>query len=310
MFDIGGSDGVVDSASPGAPSVVDRFGDVSGAILAQLLTAPLADLDSVPDTTDGDALLVDIAAELARVEAWAVAQRVRVVGELLERTTSELRRFGAAAHGDSRASSSAASHRYDDERLAHRMVSTDLALATGITTWAADRELDLAEGLRTHPNLATALAAGRIDRRRAEIALDETATLPDLADRVRVVTMLVGDGTHRADEAAGRDGLIRELRRPKTRLWLLPPATVRRAMRRECAAVDSAQAAAREALARGHRHVAARSLPDAMGEFRVEAPAHAVAMIYANVDAAARAARAGGDDGRSTSSGPTSRSGG
>ena len=113
--------------------------------------APLADLESVPDTTDGDALLVDLAAELARVEAWAVAQRARVVGELLERTTSELHRFGAAAHGDSRASSAAASHVYDDERLAHRMVSTDLALATGITTWAADRELDLAEGLAGAP---------------------------------------------------------------------------------------------------------------------------------------------------------------
>ena len=225
-----------------------------------------------------------------------MAQRARVVGVLLERTTSELHRFGAAAHGDSRASSAAASHRYDESGWPTGWCPPTWPSPPGSPPGQPTGSFDLAEGLRAHPNLATALAAGRIDRRRAEIALAETATLPDLADRVRVVTMLVGDGTHQADDPAGRDGLIRELRRSKTRLWLLPPATVRRAIRRECAAVDAAQAAAREAIARGNRHVAARSLPDAMGEFRVEAPAHAVAMMYANVDAAARAARAGGDD--------------
>ena len=297
MFDIA-LRGSPDAAGPpvaGGRSEGGAFSDVSGAVLAHLLVPTLADLDAVPDGIAGDAMLVDLASDLARLEAWAVAQRARVLGTLVRRTEAELQRFGAAVHSDGHGTAAAASHAFDDQRMAHRMVSTDLALATGTTTWVADRELDLAHGLTAHPRLATALANGRVDRRRTELVLAEVANLGE-ADRDRVIAKVVGDGTHAADDAGARDDLIRELRRPGTFLWQLPSAVLRRAVRRECAAIDADQAAKREALARINRHVTARSLPDAMGEFRIEAPAHAVSLMYANVDAAARAARARGDD--------------
>ena len=72
------------TAAASAPA--GDFGDVSGVLLAHLLGSTLADLEAVPDTIDGDAELVDACVGLARLEAWAVAQRARVTSTLVTRT--------------------------------------------------------------------------------------------------------------------------------------------------------------------------------------------------------------------------------
>ena len=271
------------------------FGDVSGVLLAHLLGPALADLDAIPDSVDGDAQLVDLAVGLSRLEAWAVAQRARVSQALLERTRAELERHGQAAHRDSRATSAGASHRYDDERLAERTVSTDLSLALGITPWAADRELDLGAGLARHDELAVAMAAGRLDRRRVEVVLDELAGLADPTARQQVIAKVVGDGSHSAERPERRAGLIRPLRTPDSHLHLLQPATLRRAVRHECARLDPDLFATREAAARAGRRVELSPLPDCMAELRIVAPGYVVAAAFTNVDLAARTCRRRGD---------------
>jgi hypothetical protein len=303
MFDqaSGSSPGVsADSPESGVaqtPQPTGSFADVSGVVLAQLLAAPLADLAAIPDSPAGDAALVDVATGLARLEAWSVAQRARVVALLVRRTGDELRRHGLARHGDSHGTTAGRSHAHDDERMAERLVSTDVSLALGVSTFAADRELELAEGLAAHPELGVALAGGRMDRRRAEVVLEEVAPLRDVAVRRRVIASVVGDGTHAADGLVegDREALVKELRREGQALWHLPAATLRRAVRRQCAGLDPGVFAEREAIARRGRHIEWRSLPDAQCELAITSSACAVAAAHTNIDRAARAARSAGD---------------
>src|SRR3954462_1975483 len=79
MFDTTELDRSADDREvPGAES----FGHVSGVVLAQLLAPVLADLADVAAGLDGDAQLVDVVVGLGRLEAWAVAQRARVLAVL------------------------------------------------------------------------------------------------------------------------------------------------------------------------------------------------------------------------------------
>lgn len=291
----------IEKASPPPDPGDECFADVSGVVLAHLLAPLLADLDGVPDDLEGDAVLVDTVVGLTRLESWTVAQRARVLGQLQQRTYDELTRRGTATHQDSVGTTAWASHRFDDARLAQRSVSTEVSLATGITPWAADRELDLAAGLAQHPRLAESLASGRIDRRRAELLLAETAVL-DGTDQDRVVAAVVGDGTHASDhpDPAQRppevdQTLVRPLRRAGARLLELPPHVLRRAVRHEVEAADPAAAARRESVARARRRVEHHWLPDASGEIRIVGPAVEVGAAFAAVDERARALRREGD---------------
>jgi hypothetical protein len=274
------------------------FTDISGVVLALLLAPVLADLAAVPDSVTGDAQLVDVATGLARLEAWAVAERARVAAELVSRTHRDLVRHGMAEHADARGTTAGASHGFDDQRLAARAVSTDLSLALGVTPWAADRELDLAQGLAEHPNLGRALADGRLDRRRTELVLDETAHLSDPAQRATVVSAVVGDGIHQAADPSAvevRAALIRPLKTPGSHLLHLQPATLRRAVRDQCAALDP-EAFTRAAIrAQAGRRVEFAPLPHGMGELRLVAPGYAIAAAQTNIDLTARAARSRGD---------------
>ncbi len=279
-----------------SPSPADtRFGDVSGVVLAHLLGPSLANLAAIPDSVDGDAELVDLCVGLSRLEAWAVAARARVTQQLVSRTEAELVRHGLARHGDTRGSTAGASHAYDDERMAQRTVSTDLSLALGLTPWAADREIELAAAMAAAPELGVALAAGRIDRRRTELVLEELGGLIDPSARAQVLAAVVGDGSHSAEEAERRADLIRPLRRADTHLQQLQPATLRRAVRQECAALDADLFIRREAAARAGRRIEHQALPDCMAELRVVAPGYAIAAAVTNIDLAARAARRRGD---------------
>jgi hypothetical protein len=277
-----------------ASAAAGDFDQVSGVVLAHLLSVPLADLTRFPDSLEGDAGLVDVMTGLARLEAWAVAQRGRVVAVLLERTRAELRRYGLLRHSDGRGATAGPSHGFDDDGMAERLVSTDISLALGISSWAADKEIELAEGLAAHPELGVALASGRTDRRRAELLLAEIAPVSGpLADAV--IRSIVGDGTHGAEEADARAALIKELRLAGSSLFGLSEPELRRATRRECAALDPDFFADREAAARRSRQITWRSLPDAQCELSIQSSACAVAAAHTNIDQAARAARLRGD---------------
>jgi hypothetical protein len=272
-----------------------EFADVSGVVLAHLLAPVLAELSSVPSNADGDAALVDVSVGLARLAAWVTAQQARLAAEMLRRARREVGALGGL-HGDGRGTASGYSHRFEDEQLARSMVSLDLSLALGITGWAADRDICLGEGLAEHPPLARALASGRLDRRRVAVILDETKLLTETVDRRAVVEAIVGDGSHRSEAADNREGRIRELRRPETSLLQLSPAQVGRAVRRECHRRDPETAARRESSATGARHLSFATRSDAQAELVLAGPACEVSAAYGNVDLAARAARAGGDD--------------
>ncbi|MFL6098372.1 MAG: hypothetical protein ACJ71T_00280 [Actinomycetales bacterium] len=280
--------------SVNSESAPEEFADVSGIVLAHLLAPLLADLSSVPDGMDGDAALVDASVALARLGSWVAAQQGRVAAEMLRRARAEVA-AEASVHRDGRGTASAFSHDFEDERMARSMVSLDLSLALGITGWSADRDMLLGERLAQQPELGRALASGRLDRRRVEIILSETALLTGAADRRAVIRMIVGDGTHAADIAGNRDGLIRELRRPGTSLIQLSPSKVGRAVRRECHRRDAQMAATREAAATQARGLAFGIRSDAQAEMVLTGPACEVSAAYTNVDLAARAARSAGD---------------
>jgi hypothetical protein len=302
MFEIGAGQPIAapPAEPPEAPGA-SSFGDVSGVVLAHLLAPTLANLDEVPEGLEGDALMLEAAVGLTRLESWAVSARMRVLATLERRQYAEMSSHGMVAHHDSRGTTAWASHRFDDARLAHRSVSTEVSLATGITAWAADRDLDLAAGLALHPALADALARGRIDRRRVEFLLAETAVL-DGVGQDRVVASVVGDGTHACDHpdpeqrpGAHQESLIRPLRRAGARLLELQPAVLRRAVRHAVEATDPEAGARRESVARAARRAEHRPLPDATGEILIVGPAVEVGAAFAAVDDRARTLRRGGD---------------
>ena len=62
----------------------------------------------------------------------------------------------------------------------------------GVSSWAADREVDFALDLRARPHLMQALADGRLDRAQAGVILDGAASLTDPVNEVRLLTALLG----------------------------------------------------------------------------------------------------------------------
>ena len=94
-----------------------------------------------------------------RLGAWAAALEFSVAGSLVA-----LREAEARASGDWRGCEHA---------------GDEIALALTLTRPGAARVVDLALGLRRLPLTSAALAAGRIDERRAAVIADELSGLDD-----------------------------------------------------------------------------------------------------------------------------------
>ncbi len=65
-------------------------------------------------------------------------------------------------------------------------------MALGVSTWVADREVDLALDLRARPHLMQALADGVLDRVQAAVIVDGANALTDPVNEVRLLTSLLG----------------------------------------------------------------------------------------------------------------------
>ncbi len=207
-----------------APCSVEReWADCSGAVLSVLVANGLAGLEQLPDTLAGDVEALDLARATMRVEGWAAAARAKAVAQVYTRTFVEHQRTGQAR----------ASHAFDDAALTRSEVAANLSLELGISLTAADREVRFALALTRHPELALALATGRIHTAQARTIVSELSTLKPWV-REQLVPALV------CDPAAPDSGtvLVRELQRPGARVWDLPIAKLKTVIRREAAALD------------------------------------------------------------------------
>ena len=204
------------------------------------LAARLAALD--PAAMDDEAVVEGIAA-WERVSAWAAGQQARWVAEL-----------------SARASSGSAVDRVTDE----------IATRLGVTRRAAEVKVELAVGLRRHPELAAALRDGWLSARKAEVLLHDTEHLPRaLADAVIARVLATAD-----------ERTVPQLR-----------ADVRAAE----LALDAEAAAARHAEARRDRCVRLVPAPDAMAWIHALLPAADAATVMTALDGVS-AAREPGDE--------------
>ncbi|WP_127125968.1 HNH endonuclease signature motif containing protein [Georgenia sp. SYP-B2076] len=121
----------------------------------------VADLD--------DATLVEAIAGWERVASWALASQARVVRELWDR----------------RGSSTAAV----------QAVTAEVSARLGTTHSAAEVKVNLAAGLDLYPEVADALAAGRIDARKATVLIAREPGL-SIAEQRRVILDLLPDATN------------------------------------------------------------------------------------------------------------------
>ena len=144
-------------------AAVRDLANASGLELARLIDDLTHDLHRL---SDADRL--EVVKATARLDAWTATRRAQAILAVhdsarddIAATTAEL-----VAH-ESGSSTAGPSHAYDDERLLHRRVGTEVALVLGISTVAADREVDFALGLREHPQVRQALADGLIHRAQA-----------------------------------------------------------------------------------------------------------------------------------------------
>ncbi|MFV2143852.1 DUF222 domain-containing protein [Isoptericola sp. G70] len=178
----------------GPDAWLDEMPGGPGPSLATMLasTEP-ADLD--------DTSLVELLAAWERLAAWAQAGSAAALGELLQRT-----------RGSSR----------------HEFVADEVSARLGLSRHAAAQHVAVAQGVRSIPEVADAMAAGVADRRKAEV-LVATGRLDD-ARRRQVVRELRHDLEHltvrqirdrlrRAEITADPDGTIerhREARRSRS----------------------------------------------------------------------------------------------
>ena len=186
---------------------VRDLANASGLELARLVDTLGHDLHRL-----SDAERLEVAKATARLDAWTASIRASAILAVhdsarddIAATTAEL-----AAH-ESRPTTAGASHAYDDERLLHRRVGLEVALVLGVSTVAADREVDFALGLREHPQVRQALAEGRIDRTQAAVVLDGVDQLESATNQARVLTALLGPD----DSPDGDDIDARRLPRPR-----------------------------------------------------------------------------------------------
>ncbi|MGC5165842.1 DUF222 domain-containing protein [Luteimicrobium sp. DT211] len=232
---------------------------VPGPELAQVL----AGLD-VADVTD-DAL-VEVVAAAERLRSWALAVQARAAGELADRAG------GSSAAVDGAAAAVGA-------RLC-------------VTRRGAEGLLGLASGLAELPEVADALAVGRIDDRRARVLVEGCVDLPREHRRTVVADLVVGaDGTDGQDGQDSREGSDsqdgRRFDGPATRLTA---TRLRERLRRAVVAFDPDGGARRRARARGDRNVRFEPAGECMAYLTALLPAADAARARAGLDALAVAA--------------------
>ncbi len=204
-------------------------------------------------TTEGDRILREVEAlerEKARVEA-----------DLLDAY--------AALHSVEAQQIAAASVHVSTDRI----VTDEIALATGVGTGEVARRLDLATSPRRHRRIRQAMRDGELSLHRALQVVSETAQLPD-ADVATVEAAVL---------APSRDG------QP------VPQRTFVTRLRRAVASVDPRGSAERRDHARGRRGVFGRQTEDGMGSLTLVASGEVVAAVLDRLDAAARQRRNAGD---------------
>jgi hypothetical protein len=186
--------------------------------------------------------LVDAVVAWQHVASWAAAAQARLVGELLARGGSSSRAADAVVH------------------------ELSAALVTSRRTAAA--LVGRATGLGAVPQVADALADGRIDCARADV-LTSYENVP-VAVRDRVAVQLVGT---RSDPG------------PATGLT---PAQLRDRLRRAAIETNPEDAVKRAEAAAGGRHVWIDPAPDQMAWLTALLPAADAARAWARIDGAAR----------------------
>ncbi len=241
----------------------------SGADLSRRLDALATRLDQL---TDAERL--ELIKASARLDAWTATVRARAIVAVFDSARTDIAQAAAELEASSpgrpprTARVAGLSHDYDDERLTHRRVGTEVALVLGVSSWVADREVDLALHLRERPQLLSSLALGRLDIVQARTILAGVDLLRTGRDNTsthrratKLLTRLLGPdpshGIQDSEDSASEDSasedstdLVRELRRPGVTLWSLVPGRLRQIIRREVARLDPAAAAeqARRAL--------------------------------------------------------------
>jgi hypothetical protein len=236
----GTAPGGFEAVLPGLPGLEDVVpGPQLAAVLARIDAADLSD----------DAL-VEVVAAWERVRSWAGAVQARALDELTVRS-------GAST-------------------TARRQISAEIGVRLSLTAAAAGRLVDLAAHFRAVPEVADALARGRVDVRRATV-LATPEDLPDAAHR-QVAAALVG--------TAAAPGPACRLTAPR----------IAERLRRAAIAHDPAGAARRHARARADRGVRFEAAGDAMAYLTALLPADDAARTRTHLDRlAVTVARAPGE---------------
>ena len=185
-----------------------------------------------------DFTILEVLAAWERVAAWAQAGSARVLAEMLERT-----------RGSSR----------------HEFLADAVAARLGLTRNAAAQHVTVAHGTARLPEVADALAAGVVDRRKAE-ALIEAGRLPDDVRREVIATLL-----------------------PDVEHLTVPQIHAR--LRRAEIEADPEGSEERRRAARAERFVRLEPVDDAMAYLTAYLPADDAARVFAAVDDAGLALR-------------------
>ncbi|MBC9820711.1 HNH endonuclease [Terrabacter sp. MAHUQ-38] len=156
---------------------------------------------------------------------------------------------------------------------ADRVVTEEIALATGVGTGEVSRRLALATAPRRHRAVLAALRAGHTSLHRALQVASETAPLCD------------------ADVAVVEESVLRPARDEQP----VAQRTFVTRLRRAVASVDRRGTAERHAHARARRGLFGRLTEDGMGCLTVTTDAATAAAVLDHLDASARSLRGSGD---------------
>ncbi|MGO4360759.1 HNH endonuclease signature motif containing protein [Terrabacter sp. RAF57] len=235
-----------------------RAGDAARVVAGERAAAAVA-LEGLARA--GERVLAEIEAlevAKARLEADLLAAYGALAG--IEAQQVDALPAGAAARVSARVSP-------------ERVVTEEIALATGVGAGEVARRLALATAPRRHRVVLGALRAGRLSLHRALQVVSDTAQLPD-ADVTSVAQAVL---------APSRDG------QP------VPQRTFTARLRRAVASVDARGAQERHAHARARRGVFGRLTDDGMGWLTVTTDAASVAAVMDRLDTTARGLRGAGD---------------
>ena len=137
-----------------------RLPDAVGAELADLVARLSVEVGSL-----SDGQRIELVAATARLEAWTASVRARAVHAVYQSVEREL----AAEAAELGSGPVTITESSEQERFLRRRVAVEVSLALGVSSWVADREVDLALDLAAYPALGRALAAGRLDRTQAVV---------------------------------------------------------------------------------------------------------------------------------------------